>query len=305
MTEDDATVVITHRPRPGADAAYRTWQASIVDAAGSFPGFRGVEVVEPAPGVADDWVVVLRFDTPQHLAGWLTSDVRDRHLEAGRPMLDRVREHVIAVAAGPSAPVAVVVTRRPRPGREAAFEAAQRELLARAAAAPGYVDAELIRPATGSDEWTLLFRFATGDHLDAWMGSDERRSAAERMADLVIDERFQTVGGGVGGWFPEAADPDQVAPPRWKQALAILLALFPVAWAVGRLLAPWADDAPVLVQLAANALGVAALTWLVMPVVNRLLGWWLTSEDRRVGLAGAAIVVGSLAALGWLFAAVG
>lgn len=302
---DDATVVITHRPRPGREDAYPTWQASIVDAARSFPGFRAVEVVEPAPGVADDWVVVLRFDTAQHLAAWLTSDVRSRHLASGEAILDRVREHVITVPAGPSAPAAVVVTRRPRPGREAVFEAVQRELLARAAEAPGYVDAELIRPATGSDEWTLLFRFATGDHLDAWMGSDDRRAAAERMADVVVDERFQTVGGGVGGWFPEAADPDQVAPPRWKQAFAVLLALFPVAWAVGRLLAPWADDAPVLVQLVANALGVAALTWLVMPVVNRGLRWWLTSDDHRVDVAGALGIAGVLAALTWVLGLVG
>ncbi|MEX1279633.1 MAG: antibiotic biosynthesis monooxygenase [Acidimicrobiia bacterium] len=300
-----ATVVITQQVRRGADADYLRWQEGIIGTARRFDGFQRVELVPPRTGVQDDWVVVLAFDTAEHLAEWLTSDDRRSHLDAAAGILDGITEHVIATPRGPDAPVAVVVTRRPRPGHEAAFEATQRELLALAADAPGYIDAELIRPVSGSDAWTLLFRFADAEHLSAWLESRERAAVRTRLDDLVEEESFQTVGGGLGGWFPEAADPDQVAPPRWKQALAVLLALFPVAWAAGRLLAAWADRAPVLVQLAANAIGVAALTWLVMPAVNRMLGWWLGSTDRRVDVAGTFGIAGVLAAMAWLFVLVG
>lgn len=294
---NSATVVITQRTRAGAEDAYRDWQAEIVSEARSFEGFEGIEIIAPSKGIQDDWVIVLHFDTPDHLADWLTSDIRRTHIGKAAEILDHIDEHVIATPRGPTAPVAVVVARRPIPGKEAAFEGCQRELLALASKAPGYIDAELFRPVSGSDEWTLLFRFANADSLEGWMDSPERAEVREQLTELVATEDFQTVGGGLGGWFPEAAAPDQAAPPRWKQAFAVTLGLFPTAWLLSRVTSPLLGDWPATAQLVTNALGVIALTWLVMPLLNRLLAGWYASTDRRVDWLGAIGIVGVLGLL--------
>ncbi len=301
---NSATVVITQRTRTGAEEAYRQWQAGIVSEARSFTGFEGIEIIAPTEGVQDDWVIVLHFDTPEHLADWLTSEVRRAHIAEAAEILEELDEHVIATPRGPTAPVAVVVARRPVPGKEAAFESRQRELIALATKAPGYIDAELFRPVSGSDEWTLLFRFANAASLERWMASPERSTVRDRLSELVVAEDFHTVGGGLGGWFPEASAPDQKAPARWKQAFAVTLALFPTAWLLSRLVTPLLGEWPTLAQLVANAAGVVALTWLVMPLVNRVLDGWYSTTSRRLEWLGALAIISALVLMLVLFSGI-
>jgi len=47
----------------------------------AMPGFLDAELLEPVPGVQDDTVILLTFDTREHLDGWLRSDDRKRLVE--------------------------------------------------------------------------------------------------------------------------------------------------------------------------------------------------------------------------------
>jgi antibiotic biosynthesis monooxygenase (ABM) superfamily enzyme len=62
------------------------------------------------------------------------------------------------------------------------------------------------------------------EHLDRWLGSDERQAWLQRIADQR--NRTMNVIGGFAGRFP-AADSPPVA--KWKQSIAVLIAPFPTA----------------------------------------------------------------------------
>ena len=80
----------------------------------------------------------------------------------------------------------VIVARRALPGRERDLERWLRRLVARAAEAPGYVDAEVQPPnELHPDEWVVVYRFADQRTLARWMESSERSAMMASGADLV------------------------------------------------------------------------------------------------------------------------
>ena len=76
----------------------------------------------------------------------------------------------------------MIVVRRARPGREREFERWIRRLVARAADAPGAVDAELQPPdALHPGEWVAVDRFADNDSLERWLHSPARSADRGRQ----------------------------------------------------------------------------------------------------------------------------
>lgn len=79
------SAVISQRIAPGQEDAYRAWGQRIAAAQAQFPGFQGFKVNPPVPGVQDDWVTVLQFDTEDHLNAWMTSPERQKLLADAQP----------------------------------------------------------------------------------------------------------------------------------------------------------------------------------------------------------------------------
>jgi len=78
------SAVISTRIKPGQEVAYRAWEQRIAAAQAKARGFQGYRLEQPIPGVQDDWVVILRFDTDANLQAWLDSPERHALLnEAG------------------------------------------------------------------------------------------------------------------------------------------------------------------------------------------------------------------------------
>jgi antibiotic biosynthesis monooxygenase (ABM) superfamily enzyme len=75
------SAVISTRIKPGQDAAYRRWEQRIALAQAKAQGFQGYRFEPPIPGVQDDWLAILRFDTQAHLQAWLDSSERRKLLE--------------------------------------------------------------------------------------------------------------------------------------------------------------------------------------------------------------------------------
>lgn len=70
------SAVISTRIKPGQEAAYRAWEQRIAAAQCKAPGFQGYRFEPPVPGVQDDWLSILRFDSEAHLDAWLESPQR-------------------------------------------------------------------------------------------------------------------------------------------------------------------------------------------------------------------------------------
>jgi uncharacterized protein len=78
------SVVISTRIKPGQEDAYRAWELRMAAAQAKAPGFQGYRFEPPVPGVQDDWLAILRFDTEANLQAWLDSPQRQALLkEAG------------------------------------------------------------------------------------------------------------------------------------------------------------------------------------------------------------------------------
>ena len=94
----EVTAVINNRVRAGAEADYRQWLRDIQAAQSHFPGYLGVTVQPPIEGVTEDWVSLLRFDTAEHLRGWLESPQCAQLTQAAQPMLDRAEYRVTSAS---------------------------------------------------------------------------------------------------------------------------------------------------------------------------------------------------------------
>ena len=79
-----ASVLISSRVPVEEEGAFLDWQRQISAAESRFDGFLGHKIERPVPGVQDDWVVVLSFDTEAHLNAWIDSPERKELLEEGK-----------------------------------------------------------------------------------------------------------------------------------------------------------------------------------------------------------------------------
>ena len=80
------TVVVRRTIRPDATEAFEQWLRGVIEVASEFDGFGGVEVIRPAPGQGQDWVLVFRFDSQEQLDAWNASTERAEWLAKVEPM---------------------------------------------------------------------------------------------------------------------------------------------------------------------------------------------------------------------------
>jgi uncharacterized protein len=88
------SVVISSRVRPGQEVAYRQWEQRIAAAQSKAKGFQGYRLEPPIPGVQEEWLAILRFDTQDNLQAWLNSAERQRLLHETRDFLQDVRTRI-------------------------------------------------------------------------------------------------------------------------------------------------------------------------------------------------------------------
>ena len=72
------SAVISTRVKPGKEAEYRAWERKIAAAQSKARGLQGYRFEPPVPGVQDDYVAILRFDSEDNLNAWLDSPERHR-----------------------------------------------------------------------------------------------------------------------------------------------------------------------------------------------------------------------------------
>lgn len=168
----------------------------------------------------------------------------------------------------------VAITRRVRPGREEEFARALREFLGASFDHESVHGASMLTPPPGSDsrEYGILRTFASTAQRDAFYSSALFQEWEARAREMTEGEPEYRELHGLEAFFRSPHTP----PPRWKMAVATFLGVFPVAMILNLTLGPvirsWHF---VLGSAVFNACVVMCLTWLVMPLVTRLLHPWL------------------------------
>ncbi|WP_052711246.1 antibiotic biosynthesis monooxygenase [Pseudofrankia sp. DC12] len=297
-----ATAVVTVDVREGCERDYLRWQRRTDDVARRRPGFEAAELYPPASVDDHSWVVLFRFGTVGDLRGWLDSPDRRRLLDEGRELFSGPGSQEILAGERPEKDtVTAVVAHDVRPGHEAAFLAWQEKAHKVQKTTAGFRGYELFQPVPGVQErWVAVFRYDSMRHLEEWLGSTARQRLIEDGRAHITGFDVRKVGSAFSGWFRfgEAGGRDEGAPPSWKQAMMVLLALYPTVMVLSITVSDALTGAGLpefLVFFVGNILSVATLTWILMPLANRVFGFWLmpgVPRTRCRQALGAALVVG-------------
>ncbi len=182
-----------------------------------------------------------------------------------------------------STPVTVSVVRHIDPAHTAEMVAWVEAGTSLAERFDGFLGAGWVRPSQDSDEWHMLYRFASADHLAVWEASGQRAwwlSAAQGRIGASREERRT----GIEGWFDEPRSVETIetapsaptAPPRWKQAIVIFLVFFPLSVVVNWLSGRYVDGLPLVLRVLVSVLVMTpVMTYLALPWITRRLQWWL------------------------------
>lgn len=142
---------------------------------------------------------------------------------------------------------------------------------------PGYLGSGVLAPPPQGDEFQIIFRFVDEKTLHAWEFSASRSAWLARGNGLFQQPTEQRVSG-IEGWFGNST---AQRPPRWKQAVAIWLAFFPVSLAFNLLFGHWLAELSLLPRILLSTLGLTPLmVYLFIPLSTRCLANWLNAPAK-------------------------
>lgn len=187
-----------------------------------------------------------------------------------------------------------LVTATVAPSARKAYENLGAALSAKAAEFPGFVDTEVFPPQPGDDHWAAVITFESEAALQRWRTSSERNQLLSRIRQVATDQDW-VLPNGFGTWSSGDAYATANA-PAWKQAMLALAVLYAMVSVLNITLGNFIGSGlkvegnqvvaglglpfPVVVFVG-NAVGTVLLTWVLMPVVSRLLSWWLNPAASR------------------------
>jgi len=181
------------------------------------------------------------------------------------------------------------------PGDETEYRNLRMALDTRAAGFPGFVGSEVFPPAAGDTNWTAVLTFESDAALGVWRASPERAELLDRIRAFTAVDHDWVLPNGFGRWSSGnvIAAP---SPPAWKQAMTAVAVLYAMVSVLditlgniignglsvqGSKVVPGLGLPLPVVVFVGNVVGTILLTWVLMPVVRRLLNWWLSPTATR------------------------
>ncbi|WP_263262678.1 antibiotic biosynthesis monooxygenase [Pseudomonas sp. RIT-PI-S] len=178
-------------------------------------------------------------------------------------------------------PVTMLVARRAAYGRYPELIAWLQEGEHLATDFPGYLGSGILAPPAGDDEYQMIFRFANAATLHAWEYSASRQAWLRRGNGLFAQPSERRIQG-MEGWFAApSGEAEAPRPPRWKQAVAIWLAFFPVSLMFNFVFGRWLGELALAPRVLVSTLALTPLmVFVFIPLSTRLLAPWLNAAPR-------------------------
>jgi hypothetical protein len=153
---------------------------------------------------------------------------------------------------------------------------------------PGWQGVTILRPSRRDGPtavYVLVVRFASYADLKRWEDSTERMRWLRELQPLVVGAPIARSSSGLETWFQLPGG--VAAPPKWKMAILVLAAIFPLVVLVTSALGlvasgntaiglPVRFGATYLTRTLLTAITLVILmTWVAMPALSRLARRWL------------------------------
>lgn len=182
--------------------------------------------------------------------------------------------------AGQGGSVTILVNRTISAADEKPFVEDLEKLLAAFDACPGTLGSKVFRRTAGREvEYSIVQRFARETDHENWLASpafaDWQRGMAPSEPDPDHVRRYI----GLEALFVSASAPD--APPRWKMAIILMIAVLPMSMAMSHWGAPVLARVPLFWgSLATSVLMVVAMTYVLVPALTAVFQKWLQPVRR-------------------------
>ncbi|GAA5508978.1 antibiotic biosynthesis monooxygenase [Novipirellula caenicola] len=189
-------------------------------------------------------------------------------------------ESDVNVAASASTqPATIFVTALPKAGREREWEQAIGDLIRTSLSFPGHLGSLVLRPQQSGDRYyRVISKFDSVENMQRWHHSDQRKEKVSRLQPLErkpADIHHLT---GLETWFelPHPSGSDSSAPPKYKMAIVVWIAVYAAVLPLVGFLKPYAAPLPSAIGSAGiAAISVAMMTWGIMPFLTWLFQRWL------------------------------
>ena len=283
------------RLHAGDEEHFSSWQARFTNVISGFTGFLSVDILPRYAGAAE-WSVVQQFRSAEQMDRWCRSSERQQLMEESAAFRENsVGEDFGSDFTPVSSSVTEVITTTVKPGHEARYRDWCLAIQEAQARFPGYMGTYVQSPASIAQSfWTTLVRFASTEHLDAWLRSDIRRDLVRRSELFVESWASHRLPSSFAAWFPQNATTAK-PPPAWKQTAIVLLVLFPIVMLELRYLTPLLGSTnEAVATFVGNAISVSLVSWPLAPLAIRGLGWWLQpapANRRRAEIVGAGTML--------------
>lgn len=169
----------------------------------------------------------------------------------------------------------VAITRKVKPGFEEKFEQAIQEFFTTTSGHQGSLGAQLIRPVSRSENnvYGILRSFKSRADRDAFYQSEDFISWQQKIEPMVESEYQRLELHGLEAFF---ADPTIINhPPKWKMAMVTWLGVWPTVFLITQFFAPLLNLPPLPGTAVDTFLVVIILSWVVMPLLTRVMRFWL------------------------------
>ncbi|MBS0650237.1 MAG: antibiotic biosynthesis monooxygenase [Verrucomicrobia bacterium] len=277
---------------------FADWQAHLNTVISSFSGFISLEILSFPETSKPEWVINQRFSSFEDCLVWKKSKQREELISVLKGFLsgeetDALQEAEVEVSSLQRGVTEVFIT-QVCPGKEDAFRDWMAKVHRVEAKFPGFVGVYVQAPSMGQGKnWITLLQFDSSENLDRWLASTERQEVMKESESLIESSENQRVISPYAGWF-SAVVKKGGAPSVWQEAMLVLLLLYPIVILERRFFGDLVHmiGRPLAIFVG-NILSVVLISWPLMPITLRCLGWWLVPDSGKSNkkLIGACIVI--------------
>ncbi len=180
-------------------------------------------------------------------------------------------------------PVTIDISRRIKPGCEAAFEEILLGTITDAMKVEGHLGVNVFRPTDSRNPtYRVIFKFDRMSNLRRWEESDLRCQWLARMESLTLGQPETQILTGLEAWFTLPGQRIITPPPRYKMTVITWLAIFPLIVCINLVFGAFLSSLPMLLRsLILTVVLVLLMTYVVMPQMTRLFTGWLYPSDNQ------------------------